>query len=283
MHIALVTARKLPRPDHDLPILVEAFAARGVQSDIVAWEDSTVQWSAFDAAIIRSTWNYLEHYEAFRAWMAATARATRLVNPLAVLEWNLHKSYLMEFARAGIAVVATELVRAGEDADWSALFARHGELVVKPAISAGSFATIRVARGDAATAIAHRSAHAQRDFLVQPLLQSVLKRGEANLVHFGGRFSHAVSKHARWDGDDEQARGSIEVSAEDKAFAQRVLNYVGCKGLAGCSESLAYARVDVAHDEDDHPMLMELELIEPSLFLTTSPANASMLVDAVIG
>ncbi len=282
MTIALVTARELPRDDHDLPILVDAFAARGVRAEIVAWEDSRADWARFDAAVVRSTWNYVAHYENFRAWLSATAQCTRLINPLAVLEWNLHKSYLLDLAAAGIPIAPTTLVRAGEATDWSAQFARHGELVLKPAVSAGSFATIRLAPGEVERACAHRAQHAHRDFLVQPLLDSVMRRGEVNLVHFNGQFSHAISKHARWSDDDEQSRGLVAVTAADKALAQRVLAAIAAQGLDGADRPLAYARVDMAHDEQGQPMLMEVELVEPSLYLEHAPQNAAMLVDAVL-
>ncbi len=282
MHIALVTARELPRPDHDLPILVDAFAARGVSAHIIPWEDTSVEWNTFDAAIVRSTWNYLDHLDAFRKWIKATARSTRLINPLEVLEWNLHKSYLLELANAGVPVVATTLVRAGERVEWHAHFARLGDVVVKPAVSAGSFATIRVRAGDAVSAQAHIDAYPTRDFLVQPFLASVTTRGESNMVHFNGRFSHAVRKLARWSGDGEQARGLVDVTDIERDAAARVLACVRANPLIGMGRELAYARVDLALDDQGVPLLMELELVEPSLFLEQCPERAALLVDAVL-
>ena len=116
--------------------------------------------------------------------------------------------------------------------------------------------------------------------LVQPLLQSVVAHGEANLVHFGGAFSHAIHKGARWDGDAEQSRGLVEPAADERALAQRVLAHVDGLGFG----PLAYARVDVARcDATGGPLLMELEIVEPSLFLDRAPDRAAMLVDAVLG
>lgn len=270
----------MPRPDADLPILVAAFDRRGVRAEVVAWEDERVAWSAFDAVLVRSTWNYVGRYRAFHAWIDRVAAATRLLNPRAALLWNLHKRYLAELAADGIAVVPTEVVLHGVEPDWEALFARFGDLVVKPAVSAGSFATIRVRRGDTALARAHRAAHLERDLLVQPLLASVLAGGETNLVHFGGRFAHAIHKGARWDGDAEQSRGLVEPAADERALAQRVLAHVDALGFG----PLAYARVDVARcDATGGPLLMELEIVEPSLFLDRAPDRAAMLVDAVLG
>lgn len=281
--VALVSCGGLPRPDADLPVLVRAFAAQGVRAEIVQWEDASVAWDSFDAALVRSTWNYVANFRAFRSWIDAAARATRLLNPRDALLWNLHKRYLVELAAAGIEVVPTELVLHGVDPDWDALFARYGDLVVKPAVSAGSFATIRVQAGDAASARIHRAAHRERDLLVQPLLASVVAHGESNLVHFGGRFSHAVHKGARWDGQDEQSRGLIDPASDELDLARRVLARVDSHFRCALGHgALAYARVDMARDADGRPLLMELEIVEPSLFLDRAPDRAPMLVDAVL-
>jgi glutathione synthase/RimK-type ligase-like ATP-grasp enzyme len=277
MRVALVTCLELPRPDHDLPILERAFAAAGCHASVVAWEDPSIDWAGFDAAVLRSTWNYVAHYRDFSAWLDRAAAATRLVNPLPAVRWNLHKRYLHDLADAGVAVVPTDLVPHGERPDWDALFARHGELVVKPAVSAGSFGTVRVAAGDAAAARAHREAHLDRDLLVQPFVRSVTGRGERNLVHLGGRFSHAIRKGARWSGDEEQSGGLAEPDPAELALAAAVLAAVDRRGLG----PLAYARVDTALGADGAPLLMELEITEPSLFLDRAPDRAPLLVDAV--
>ena len=282
MHrFALVTCDELPRPDTDLPILVEAFARAGAAATVVEWTDRSVDWGAFDAALLRSTWDYVARFDAFVPWLAATAGRTRLLNPQPLVAWNLHKGYLTELARDGVAVVPTELVRAGDDADWPALFARHGDLVVKPAVSAGSFATIRVAAGDLGAVRAHHLEHAERDLLVQPCLASVVAHGETNLVHFGGaggaRFSHAIHKGPRWAGDREQSRGLVEPTAAERALAAKVLSAVAARGLG----EPVYARVDMAEGPDGRPLLMELELVEPALFLDRAPDRAAWLVEAV--
>ena len=279
VRLALVTCRELPRPDWDLAILVGAFASRGVTAEIVAWEDESIEWHTYDAAIVRSTWNYLAHLEGFRAWIDHVSAATRLINSPAMLRWNLHKSYLVEFAQAGLDVVPTVLHRAGDEIDWAAHFAQFGELVVKPAVSAGSFATIRVARGDFRSVEVHHLEHAERDLLVQPCLASVVVHGESNLVYFGGKFSHAVHKGARWKNDAEQSRGLVEPAADERALADQILAHVGSLQLG----EIAYARVDLARGADGRPLLMELEVLEPSLFLDRIPAHAAMLVDAVCG
>lgn len=278
MRIALATCAVPPRPDADLPLLIDAFGRRGVAAEVVVWNDPTIAWHEFDAAVVRSTWDYVERFEGFTRWIDATARATRVINDPATLRWNLHKRYLLELAAHGVEIIPTALLEAGAEADWPSLFRRFGDLVLKPAVSAGSFATIRVKSGDAEAARAHRRAHSARDFLVQPLLRSVVEHGETNLVCFGGRPSHAIHKGARWSGDSEQSRGLVEPSAGELALAERT--HAAVKALGLCVP--AYARVDCALDAEGRPLLMELELLEPSLFLDRSPASAGRLADGVI-
>ncbi|MFM7798217.1 MAG: RimK family alpha-L-glutamate ligase [Planctomycetota bacterium] len=274
-----MTCTELPRADPDLGILQSAFARRGVEARIECWEDGAADWSRFDAVVVRSTWNYVARLRDYRAWLERVALQTQLVNPLAAIRWNLHKRYLAELAADGLPVVPTVVVPHSVQPDWAELFARHGDLVLKPAISAGSFATVRVRAGDAAAAHEHRAAHADRDMLVQPLLRSVVERGETNMVYLGGTLSHAIHKGARWDGQEEQSRGLVEATADERAAAEHVLQAVDRRGLG----TLAYARVDMARGDDGAPLLMELEIVEPSLFLDRAPGRAELLVDAIVG
>ena len=281
MRVALVTCLELPRPDHDLPILERAFASAGCHASVVAWEDPSVDWAGFDAAVLRSTWNYVAHYRDFSAWLDRAAAATRLVNPLPAVRWNLHKRYLHDLADAGIAVVPTDLVPHGERPDWDALFARHGELVVKPAVSAGSFGTVRVAAGDAAAARAHREAHLDRDLLVQPFVRSVTGRGERNLVHLGGRFSHAIRKGPLLtrDGEATSALFAPEaITPREPSSAEIEVTHRALAAIPGGAP--LYARVDLLPSADG-PQLLELELTEPSLFFDHAPGSAERFVAAI--
>lgn len=278
MHVAIASCSELPRPDGDLPVLVAAFAARGARAEILAWDDPMVDWAAYPIVLVRSTWNYVGRAGEFRDWIARVGRSTRIVNPAPLMLWNLHKGYLLELAAAGIPVVPTVLSPAGGDPDWNDLFARFGDLVVKPAVSAGSFGTIRVRHGDASAARAHRASLATRDMLVQPLLASVIAHGETNIVCFGGRASHAIHKGARWSGDLEQSRGLVDPSDDELALAEAVLAHVS--PMSGGAP--AYARVDCAQGADGRTLLLELEVIEPSLFLDRAPGRAARLVDAVL-
>jgi hypothetical protein len=278
LRIALATTDELPRLDTDLPILIEAFARRGVHAHCVAWDDPSIDWRSFGAVVVRSTWNYIQHFDAYVAWIDRVSQCTRLLNSRETLLWNLHKRYLLELASAGIAVVPTELVEAGRHPDWLALHRGYDEIVVKPAVSAGSFATVRLHRAQIDHARAHRDEHLSRDMLVQPLVSSVVTNGESNLVYFGGQFSHAVRKGARWDGDREQSRGLVQPLDDERALANKILGVVAARGFG----TPPYARVDLARDDAGRPVLMELELVEPSLFLDRAPEHGDRLVHAVL-
>ncbi len=278
MRIALASARELPRPDADLPCLAAAAAARGWVCETLAWDDPGAWCREHDLVLVRSTWDYLSKLKAFRAWIAGAAGAARMVNAPQVMLWNLHKNYLLDLSREGVPIVATTAVRSGEQPDWGALFGVHGELVLKPAESAGSFATIRVADGDEGSARSHRAEHAERAFLVQPFLPSVLDRGETNLIFIGGRFSHAVRKGARWAGEPEQSRGLVEPTGDEVEVAEAVLAATRRLGHG----TPAYARIDLAIGRCGRPLLMELELVEPQLFLDRAPGSADQLLDAAL-
>ncbi len=264
--IALVTTRALPVPDADeellLPHLPEAVLA--------CWDDPSVDWAAFDVAIVRSTWNYHDHLDAFLAWARATSRVTRLVNPVATLEWNTDKRYLADLAAAGLPVVPTTFVESGGTAD-DAVVPLDGHLVVKPSVGAGSNGA-RLFRGDAAGARRHVQAlHAEgKVAMLQPYLDRVDSHGETALVYLGGRFSHAARKAAILSRDmswetglyaDEKVMATAPTEAE-RALADRLVAALPDLGHPG----LGYVRIDLL-PTDDGPVLLELELTEPSLFL----------------
>lgn len=192
--IALVTAVESRSHDADLPLLQPACAAAGLDAHVVGWDDPSVSWRRFDAAVLRSPWNYMERLPAFLDWCARVDRRTRLLNPLSVVRWNTDKHYLADLAARGVPVVPTRFVEPGADPaqaleDFLAAH-RCEEFVVKPAVSAGSRDTRRHARAGAAEAIAHlaRLVDAGRSAMLQPYQHAVDTRGETALLYFRGRI-----------------------------------------------------------------------------------------------
>ena len=284
--LALVTAIAATGHDEDLAPLLQACREAGLSPHVVAWDDATVSWSRFDAALLRSPWDYTERLPEFLAWCEHTARATRLLNPLAVIRWNTDKHYLADLAAAGVPVVPTRFVEA--DAEplealqaFLATCASTG-FVVKPAISAGSRDTQRYLCEQEFAASNHiaRLLEQNRSVMLQPYLHSVDSVGETALIYFHGQFSHAIRKAALLRLDEATtvtayASGPIAACAaepEQRELAERSLGAV--ERLLQLDQPLAYARVDLIRDDEGGPCLLELELTEPSLFFGQAAGSA---------
>ena len=279
MRVALATFRGLPDLDPDDHPLRAALARRGHEVTAAVWDDPAIRWGAFDVVVLRSTWDYFHRRDEFLAWALWVTAKTRLLNPLALVRWNTHKSYLLELRTRGASVVPTEIALAGSRLDVAARMAALGweRAVVKPAVGADSFGTVLASPDTLAAAQAHADGLLrERDVMLQPYLRSVEEPGERCLVHIDGRYSHAVRKRSLFLGGRHAGPEGIavEADADERAEAARVLS------LAGANDAL-YARVDLARDEAGRPCLMELELTEPTLFLAGAPAAADALADAV--
>jgi glutathione synthase/RimK-type ligase-like ATP-grasp enzyme len=288
--VALVSARAAHGLDEDMPPLLAAFAAAGAAAQIVNWDDSAVDWARFDVALLRSTWDYTERLAQFLAWVGRTAAPTRLQNPASVVRWNCDKHYLLGLSAAAVPVVASTFAEPGEEPArvLAEFLARYdcAELVVKPAVSAGSRDTRRHARSAAGEIVTHMQAllAAGRSVLLQPYLAAVDRDGETALIYIGGRFSHAVRKGpllprdaaataALFAAEDIRPRSA---SDDELALGARVLAQLRFG-------ELLYARVDLIRDNHGAPCLLELELTEPSLFFAHAPGAAERLVAALLG
>ncbi|MCW2549079.1 MAG: hypothetical protein JWN96_3539 [Mycobacterium sp.] len=263
---------------------MQALARVGITAEAVIWDDLASLWSSYDLVLIRSTWDYVLRRDAFLDWAGALPR---VANPASVLTWNTDKRYLGELAEAGLPAVLTRF--AGPDAEpelppWP-------EYVIKPTISAGSADTARWRLGfDDEAALAHLGAlrEAGRTAMLQPYLAGVDEAGESALIYLGGVFSHSVRKGpiltvgtppssiAIGDHDEREQITARTATPDELALAERVLDAV-----PGGREQLVYARVDLLPGPGGTPVLLELELTEPSLFLFADPAAADRLAAAV--
>ncbi|MBU3672358.1 MAG: hypothetical protein FGM43_07380 [Sinobacteraceae bacterium] len=274
MRLNIATCRPLPEPDVDEDLLLEALQAVGVEARMAAWDDAA-QWREPVPTLVRSTWNYIHALDAFAGWVREVAAVAPLWNSASVLLGNLHKRYLLELAGRGVPVTPTELLTRGWSGSLSELCGRRGwhDVVVKPAVGAASFETYRFTTLDAEVDAQTRVFATQRDLLVQPYLPSVEDYGERALVWIDGEFTHAVRKTPRFAGGVEVVSEAIGLTAAERSL--------GTAALAPFAADLLYARVDVAPGPDGQPVVMELELIEPSLFLLQSPQALERLVAAV--
>jgi hypothetical protein len=206
LDVALASCRELPEPDPDAAPLARALDAAGVAAEVLAWDDPAAEWSRARLTVLRSTWNYPSRHEAFLAWAARVATVSDLWNPLPVVRWNTHKSYLLELERRGVPIVPTVLLDRGSQRTLRAIRDECGwtDLVVKPAVSAASVETYRFGPGQWARGEEHlRRLTGERDVLVQRYLPSVEVHGERALVWIDGELTHAVRKAPRFAGQAE--------------------------------------------------------------------------------
>ncbi len=270
--------------------LAEALGRRGVEVRRVPWDADGVDWSSFDAVVIRSTWDYSTRRDEFVAW--ADAVGPRLHNSAALVRWNSDKHYLADLAEAGIGVVPTTYVLPGDP-----LPPLTGEIVVKPAVSAGGNDTGRFSPRThhlAADLVAHIHAGG-RTAMIQPYLASVDTRGETAVVCIDGTPSHILRKRAVLRADEVAPvldNGVVAAAAmfdpdlvvagdatdAELQVATAVLDHVTDR----FDYVPLYARVDLVAGPDGRPVVMELEAVEPNLYLDVAPGSLDRVVEAVI-
>jgi hypothetical protein len=281
--VALVTCDGLPDLSDDDHPLRDALRGRGVDVDAARWDDPAVDWASYDLAVLRSPWDYTARRDEFVEW---ARRVPRLANPADIVEWNTDKRYLSELSAAGIPVTPTDYVEPG--ASW---VPAPGEWVVKPAVSASGRDTGRYslpADLEAARALVTRLSAAGRTVMIQPYLAAVDTDGETSVLCLPDAsgeltYSHAIRKGPLLTGTGERAGGyrqGITARIPDEAqldVARRVL-----KVIPGGARRLLYARVDLIPGPGGAPMLLELELTEPSLFLRHAEGSADRLADAIV-
>jgi glutathione synthase/RimK-type ligase-like ATP-grasp enzyme len=275
--IVLVTGRDMPVAETETPLLLAALHERGVDAAIETWRDPTSPQGRL--VVVRTTWDYTAHRDEFLAWARDVTAVTRLLNPVEVLAWSSHKRYLLDLVAAGVPVLPTTLVdRGASNADQRHALDRYdGVLVIKPAVSVGATGALRVAAGSA-QARSHLAVLAgSGDVLVQPF-EPAVAAGEMSLLYFGGQFSHAVRKvPAVGDYRVHREYGGT-VSPHNPTPAELD---VAMAALGVAPRALAYARVDLVTTATG-PAIMELELVEPELFLRDCPTAAARFADYLL-
>jgi hypothetical protein len=277
MRIGLATCARKPEEDPDEGPLLTALRRAGATCDLLPWDDPAQSPAAFDLVVVRSTWNYPRDPDRFRAWIDLAASATRVLNPPAILRWNLHKRYLLELESVGVPIVPTLFVDRSARVDLGAALRARGweDIVVKPAVSAASYLTRRFDRGaldDAEEFLA--GLIAERDAMVQPYLPSVETHPERSVMWIDGLVTHAVEKMPRLAGAHEAVSEARTVRPDERALLARA--------LSGRAAGLLYARADFLRDLEGRCVLSELELLEPSLFLLQHPPALARLAAAIV-
>jgi glutathione synthase/RimK-type ligase-like ATP-grasp enzyme len=289
MKVAIATCAEMPGEFVDDQRLLAELRALGAETAYEAWDADGVDWAAFDAVVIRSTWDYARRHDEFVAW--ADSVGERLFNPPAIVRWNSDKRYLGDLAAVGLPVVETAFAGPGDP-----LPAVDREVVVKPNVSAGGRDTGRFAaeRAREAHALVEEIQASGRVAMVQPFQHSVDERGETACVFFDGKFSHALRKRAVLRPDEvapvrddflgaaevmyqSDLVGPAEATDAELELAEAILAEIRTR----FDTELLYARVDMLHDADAAPVLLELEAIEPNLYFDQVPEAAARLAAAI--
>ena len=275
MKIAFVTNPKHPEIEDDDRPLAAALARRGALVITSSWDDRDFPWEEIDLALLRSPWDYYRRVDEFLAWLSRVEKVTSVVNAPETIRWNMDKRYMSGLAEKGVPVVPTAFVERGEVASLALICSRRGwtTVVLKPTISADSWETIRVTPAQYGEGQAYLDRHrAEREIMVQPFVNDVEEGGEHSLMFFGGSYSHAVRKNSAFKGGRHvgpEGRPS-DPGSDAVEMARNVL------AKASVPE-IPYARVDLARDESGAPLLLELELFEPTLFFLEEPGSEERL------
>ncbi|MBK8303670.1 MAG: hypothetical protein IPK98_09840 [Chloracidobacterium sp.] len=261
----------------DDELAVEPLARLGFRVDTLSWRDPAVDWNNYEAVIIRTPWDYQRSPAEFlNVLETIDSSSARLENSLDIVRWNLDKRYLIDMEQRGCRIVPTIWDASYSEVEFESWLEQFDvdELIIKPTVSATAEHTYRLKTYDSAL----ESVYANRSFMVQPFMPNIVAEGEYSLFFFSGEYSHTINKSPKTaDFRVQEEHGGIitEVEPDDKLrdAAQNALDKIG--------EPLLYARVDLVRDDEDEFALMELELIEPALYLRMSDGAPERFAAAI--
>jgi len=277
--IAIATCASYDREMVDDELLASALWERDCEARSVAWDEPEVDWGGFDLCLVRSTWDYHEKHRQFLDWARKVEATSALQNRAGLIAWNSEKTYLRELARRGVRTVPTVWVGRDSHLELDRILAGTGwaEAVVKPVVDLGARNLYRARAGEGSAAL--ETVLQRGEAMVQPFFPSLEDQGELSLIYVQGRFTHAVRKRPAAGDFRVQSIWGGTASREEPTGAELELAE---SALAEFKEAPLYARVDVVAGPGGEPFLMELELIEPNLYLTHLPAAANALAEAAL-
>ncbi|MBL6810911.1 MAG: hypothetical protein ISQ59_01605 [SAR86 cluster bacterium] len=289
--ITLLTCRAYYKPDNVTPyiqnilleqeLLKSAFEAQGLKVDITYWDNPTYEWQDTKSVLFRTIWDYFERFDEFWEWLEQVKTKTRLINSYELIKWNIDKHYLKDISSWGIETVPTYFADKGCNMKLHEIAKRNQwkDLVIKPAISASAFKTYKILANEIqANEKLFNNLVQERNMLVQPYFETITQLGEASLMVFDGKFTHAILKKAQ-PGDfrvQDDFGGTVHNYIPTKAeinFAEKVFET--------CKTKPVYGRVDIVWDNDKNFYLSELEIIEPELWIRNYPKCAEKIAEAV--
>ncbi len=254
-------------------LLDAPLAKLGWKTDTISWRDRNVDWDQFEVVIIRSPWDYQQHpVEFMEVLKTIEASKARLENNFELVKWNFNKSYLMELETNGIEIVPTMWKRSWQDNEIDCYFEyyRCNEIVIKPVISANADNTYWLKKDDFKQHLsAMEQSFSKIDYMVQPFMDAIVNEGEYSLFYFAGEYSHCILKiPASNDFRVQEEHGSsLKLVAPEATLIQHAEQV-----LKQLKPAPLYARIDLVRTETGFA-LMEVELIEPSLYFNMDPAS----------
>ena len=257
------------------PILHEM----GWTVETVSWRDEVVDWAKYRLVILRTTWDYFDFLPEFLAKIEFIASKTPIANPLPIIRWNADKVYLKELESKGIRIVPTSWGQSLQSTTNIRRFFDEfsaDELIIKPTISAGACETFRLTKNSDLQPVL--DAFSNRPFMVQPFIDSVVNEGEYSIFYFGGKYSHTILKTPKTDDFRVQEEHGGIITAVPRS---EELIKISENILSKINEPLLYARVDLVKNEQGEFCLMELELIEPALYLRMDPNAPKRFAEAI--
>lgn len=283
MQVAFVTYHKFPDLYEDDQLIQQYLVQKGIDVIPVCWDDETVRWEQFYCIILRSMWDYFERPIEFDNWLdKLTTLNCKVLNPVSVVKWNQNKNYFDDFSKKGILLPAYIICKQKENHSLKQILQNNNwsKAVVKPAISGGAYNTWTINIGTVENDETRFTELVQQgDVIVQKFVEEIVTKGEFSLIYFNKKFSHAICKNAK-QGDFRvqlQFGGTNTVIQPDEAVLKQAADL-----LNSIPEALLYARVDGVVSNDGKFLLMELELIEPVLFVTTNETACENFYNAFI-
>ncbi len=264
-------------------LLREACERRGMIVNRTNWDDPNFDWTTTRFVIFRTTWDYFERFPEFSSWLDRVKKQTRLINSQSLIYWNLDKKYLLELASKGVRIPPTHYIAKGSSRSLHELVQETTweTLILKPAVSGAARHTYKIDRDMVSEyQEVFEKLITEENMMLQEFQTQIASKGEVSFVLFGGKFSHAILKKAKY-GDfrvQDDFGGSVHPytpTADEIAFAENA--------LAACPELPVYARVDVFWNNSDELVLGELELIEPELWFRKSTSAADQCAEALEG
>ena len=277
---ALLTINDLSNFQSYDNLIIEPFSNLGWECEFIPWDSTSINWNDFDAVIIRSTWDYQQKEKLFfKTLQSIEASSAILYNSLDTVKWNINKRYLLELERENISIIPTRLYDSFDFEIVSQLFSFFNEdkLVIKPCVSANADDTFILEQSKMENLKSYlEGAFSQKDFLVQPFIKDIKNEGEYSLIYFGNRLSHVLLKTPK-NGDfrvQEEHGGILKAINKPESslidFGNKVMGTIPYQCL--------YSRVDVVRGSDNY-LLMEVELIEPSLYFNMDPKAPQMFAE----